>query len=120
MTQRFGPVAFALAASGLLLTVANHSHSGSQFRPHLPPRWNSIMFPPHCGHIRLIIEEIVLAFGSPGIISMILIGASYLTKAPFQIGSIRSSALIAGSVPGLCESLAKPSSAALGGSACKV
>lgn len=50
-----------------------HSHSESQFLPHLPPHWKSIMCPPHCGQTRLMIEEIMLAFGSPGVASIRLI-----------------------------------------------
>lgn len=38
------------------------------------------MCPPHCGQTRLMMEEIMLAFGSPGIVSMILIVASYVPR----------------------------------------
>jgi len=31
------------------------------------------MLPPHCGQIKLMIDEIMLEFGSPGIVSIILI-----------------------------------------------
>lgn len=50
-----------------------HSHSESQFLPHLPKHSKSIMCPPHCGQTRLMIEEIMVAFASPGIVSMRLI-----------------------------------------------
>jgi hypothetical protein len=73
VTQRDDPVPFTLAVSGLLVVLTAHSHSGSQFLPHLPQHWKSIMCPPHCGQTRLMIEEIMLAFGSPGIVSMCLI-----------------------------------------------
>ena len=73
VTQRVGPAHFTLAVSGLLVVLTAHSHSGSQFLPHLPQHWKSIMYPPHCGQTRLMIEEIMLAFGSPGIVSMCLI-----------------------------------------------
>ncbi len=49
-----------------------HSHSESQPLRHLPPHWNCIMFPPHCGQTRLMIEEMMLAFGSPGMVSIVL------------------------------------------------
>lgn len=52
------------------MTLSAHSHSGSQFLPHLPQHWKSIMYPPHFGQTRLMIEEITLAFGSPGSVSM--------------------------------------------------
>jgi hypothetical protein len=70
---RLGPGPFALASSGLLVVVRAHSHSESQFLPHLPPHWKSIMCPPHCGQTRLMIEEIMFAFGSPGVVSIRLI-----------------------------------------------
>ncbi len=69
---RLGPALFALAL-GLLIVLIAHSHSESQFLPHLPQHSKSIMCPPHCGQTRLMIEEITLAFGSPGIVSMRLI-----------------------------------------------
>jgi hypothetical protein len=63
-----------------------HSHSVSQFRRHLPQHWNSIMLPPHCGQTKLMIEEIMLELGSPGIVSIILI------VAPFDhVGFFRNS-----------------------------
>src|SRR2546429_9458900 len=49
--------------------------SGSQFLRHLPQHWNSIMLPPHRGQTKLIIEEIMLALGSPGTVSTILMFA---------------------------------------------
>jgi len=76
VTQRGDPVLFTLATlavSGLLVVLTAHSHSGSQFLLHLPQHWKSFMCPPHCGQTRLMIEEIMLAFGSPGIVSMCLI-----------------------------------------------
>jgi len=53
-----------------------HSHSANQFRRHLPLHWNSIMLPPHCGQIRLMIEEMMLELDSPGIVSIVFITAS--------------------------------------------
>jgi len=35
------------------------SHSENQFLRHLPLHWNSIMLPPHCGQIRLMIDEMM-------------------------------------------------------------
>ena len=67
-----GPTPFALAAE-LLVELSAHSHSESQFLPHLPKHSKSIMCPPHCGQTRLMIEEIMLAFASSGIVSMRLI-----------------------------------------------
>ncbi len=55
------------------MVLIAHSHSESQFLPHLPKHSKSIMCPPHCGQTRLMIEEIMLAFASPGIVSMRLI-----------------------------------------------
>ena len=72
VTHRFGPAPFALAVPGFLVALTAHSHSGSQFLPHLPQHSKSLMCPPHCGQTRLMIEEIMLAFGSPGIVSMCL------------------------------------------------
>src|SRR5215831_470112 len=54
----------------LLVAKLAHSHSASQFRWHLPSHWNSIILPPHCGQTRLMIEEMMLAFDSPGSVSM--------------------------------------------------
>ena len=59
-------------ALALRVVCMAHSHSVSQFRRHLPQHWNSIMLPPHCGQIRLMIDEIMVEFGSPGIVSIIL------------------------------------------------
>jgi hypothetical protein len=69
---RLGPALLVLAAGRLIVLIA-HSHSESQFLPHLPKHSKSIMCPPHCGQTRLMIEEIMLAFASPGIVSMRLI-----------------------------------------------
>ncbi len=69
---RLGPALLVLAAGRLVVLIA-HSHSESQFLPHLPKHSKSIMCPPHCGQTRLMIEEIMLAFASPGIVSMRLI-----------------------------------------------
>jgi hypothetical protein len=73
VTQRVGPAPFVLEISGLLVVLTAHSHSESQFLPHLPQHSKSLMRPPHCGQTRLMIEEIMLAFGSPGVVSMCLI-----------------------------------------------
>ena len=35
------------------------------------------MLPPHCGHTKLMIEEIMLALRSPGIPSIVLIATPY-------------------------------------------
>ena len=78
MTQRFGGERFGLPVSGLIVVLMAHSHSGSQFLPHLPLHWKAIMFPPHCGQTRLMIEEIMLAFISPGIVSISLMADSSL------------------------------------------
>jgi len=43
-----------------------HSHSGSQFLPHLPSHWNSDILPPHCGQTRLRIDEMMRTFSSLG------------------------------------------------------
>src|SRR5208283_3908120 len=43
-----------------------HSHSGSQFLPHLPSHWYSDILPPHCGQTRLRIDERMRTFNSPG------------------------------------------------------
>jgi hypothetical protein len=69
---RLGPAPLTLTV-GLLVVLSAHSHSESQFLPHLPKHSKSIMCPPHCGQTRLMIEEIMLAFTSPGIVSMCLI-----------------------------------------------
>jgi hypothetical protein len=73
LAYRLGLGPFALALSGLLVVLRAHSHSETQILPHLPPHWKSIMCPPHCGQTRLMIEEIMLAFGSPGLVSIRLI-----------------------------------------------
>jgi hypothetical protein len=52
-----------------------HSHSESQLLRHLPQHWNSIMLPPHCGHTRLMIDEMIV-LGSPGNMLMILMALS--------------------------------------------
>jgi len=58
-----------------LVVWTAHSHSGSQSLRHLPWQLNSIMHPPHCGQTRLIIEEIIFALSSPGIVSIVLMVA---------------------------------------------
>lgn len=45
-----------------------HSHSINQFLQHLPSHWYSNIFPPHCGQTRLMIDEIMFAFDSRGIV----------------------------------------------------
>jgi len=59
--------------TGLLVAHIAHSHSASQFLRHLPQHWNSIMLPPHWGQMRLMIDEIMLALGSPGMVSIVII-----------------------------------------------
>ena len=49
-----------------------HSHSGSQFLPHLPSHWYSDILPPHCGQTRLRIDERMRTFNSPGGASMVI------------------------------------------------
>ena len=49
-----------------------HSHSGSQFLPHLPSHWYSDILPPHCGQTRLRIDERMRTFNSPGDASMVI------------------------------------------------
>lgn len=49
-----------------------HSHSGSQFLPHLPSHWYSDILPPHCGQTRLRIDERMRTFNSPGGASMMI------------------------------------------------
>ena len=49
-----------------------HSHSGSQFLPHLPSHWYSNILPPHCGQTRLRIDERMRTFNSPGGASMVI------------------------------------------------
>src|SRR5208283_5251194 len=49
-----------------------HSHSGSQFLPHLPSHWYSDIVPPHCGQTRLRIDERMHTFNSPGGASMVI------------------------------------------------
>src|SRR5208283_5011179 len=49
-----------------------HSHSGSQFLPHLPSHWYSDILPPHCGQTRLRIDERIRTFNSPGGASMMI------------------------------------------------
>ena len=68
--DRAAPVARVL--SEFLIARCAHSHSGSQFLRHLPLHWNSSILPPHCGQTRFMIDEMRLALGSPGSVSMIL------------------------------------------------
>src|SRR5271165_2069796 len=49
-----------------------HSHSGSQFLPHLPSHWYSDILPPHCGQTRLRSDERMRTFNSPGGASMVI------------------------------------------------
>ena len=49
-----------------------HSHSASQFLPHLPSHWYSNILPPHCGQTRLRIDERMRTFNSPGGASMVI------------------------------------------------
>jgi hypothetical protein len=49
-----------------------HSHSGSQFLPHLPSHWYSDILPPHCGQTRLRIDERMRTFNSAGGASMVI------------------------------------------------
>ena len=51
---------------GLLVVWFAHSHSASQFLQHLPSHWNSDILPPHCGQTKLMIDERMLVFDSPG------------------------------------------------------
>lgn len=51
------------------ITLFAHSHSASQFLRHLPSHWKSNMLPPHCGHTKLMIDEIMLVLDSPGSVS---------------------------------------------------
>jgi len=53
-----------------------HSHSANQFFRHLPLHWNSIMLPPHCGQIKLIIDEMIPELDSPGIVSNVFMAVS--------------------------------------------
>jgi len=71
MTEVLAPVIAWLA----------HSHSASQFRRHLPSHWNSNILPPHCGHTRLMIEEMMLAFDSPGSVSKLVIVCLLIPKS---------------------------------------
>jgi len=57
----------------LLVARFAHSHSASQFLRHLPSHWNSNIEPPHCGQTRLMIDEMIWAFDSPGSVSQVLI-----------------------------------------------
>jgi hypothetical protein len=63
---------WCLLGADLLVVWIAHSHSGSQFLPHLPWHSNSAMLPPQVGQIRLMIDEIMLALSSPGIRSIVL------------------------------------------------
>jgi hypothetical protein len=92
VTHRFGPAPFALAVSGLFVALTAHSHSGSQFLPHLPQHSKSIMVPPHCGQTRLMIEDIMLAFGSPGIVSMTLIITSFCRSVSGKDSELQTTA----------------------------
>jgi len=56
----------------LLVAWFAHSHSASQFLRHLPSHWNSDIRPPHCGQTKLIIDEMICAFDSPGSVSKVL------------------------------------------------
>jgi hypothetical protein len=51
---------------GALVAWFAHSHSARQFLRHLPSHWNSAILPPHCGQTKLMIEEMIWAFDSPG------------------------------------------------------
>jgi hypothetical protein len=57
----------------LLVTWFAHSHSASQFLQHLPSHWNSDIRPPHCGQTKLMIDEMICAFDSPGSVSAFVI-----------------------------------------------
>ena len=77
--------------SGLPITLIAHSHSGSQFLPHLPAHSKSVMPPPHCGQTRLMIDDITVALVSPGIVSMILIVAcTRLQQVPLAEEFVRA------------------------------
>src|SRR5262245_23788809 len=67
-----------------------HSHSASQFRRHLPSHWNSNIRPPHCGHTRLMIEEMMLAFDSPGSVSKLVIVCLLIPKSQTKAKSKHS------------------------------
>jgi len=56
----------------LLAARFAHSHSASQFLPHLPSHWYSDILPPHCGQTRLRIDEMMRSFNSPGGASMVI------------------------------------------------
>jgi hypothetical protein len=74
--------------SGFRVVWTAHSHSASQFLRHLPRHSNSIMLPPHCGQTKLMIEEIMLVFSSPGIRSIVLM---FALLEPPQASSWRNS-----------------------------
>lgn len=50
-----------------------HSHSASQLLPHLPSHWNFDILPPHRGHTKLMMDEMIYPLDSPGTMSTILI-----------------------------------------------
>lgn len=50
-----------------------HSHSSSQLLRHLPSHWKLDIRPPHCGQTRLVMDEMIDPFDSPGSVSTVLI-----------------------------------------------
>jgi len=66
------PNGMTLAAHRAFRRRFVHSHSGSQFLPHLPSHWYSGILPPHCGQTRLRIDERMRTFNSPGGASMVI------------------------------------------------
>ncbi|MBV8052459.1 MAG: hypothetical protein JOZ80_14815 [Acidobacteriaceae bacterium] len=49
-----------------VVTRFAHSHSASQFLPHLPSHWYSHILPPHWGQTRLMIDEMMFEVDSHG------------------------------------------------------
>src|SRR5271166_4804107 len=85
-------------SADLLVVWMAHCHSGSQSLRHLPWHSYSIMLPPHCGHTKLMIEEIMLGLGSPGSVSNVLMLCllsscrTLLNEKEFQVASMRGAA----------------------------
>jgi hypothetical protein len=65
----------------LLVARFAHSHSASQFLQHLPSHWNSDILPPHCGQTKLMMDEMMCPWKSPGSVSVMLI-IGLLSSAP--------------------------------------
>jgi hypothetical protein len=63
---------FSLQSSADMFNIFNHPNSGSQFLPQVPSHWYSDILPPHCGQIRLRIDERMRTFNSPGNASMVI------------------------------------------------